>query len=88
MIGLHTPREVIEAVKAQRNAPWWARRHGDRIAALLAKTIMNGRSVLDTPMSAAAVDAVIEEARLWVKEPDPRDPVGEMLYDMAPKGSA
>lgn len=88
MSRLHTPREVLAAVKAQTNKPWWATRLSDRMEKHLTATLFKGKPVIDTQMSVAACEAVIEEALNVVRMPDATDPVGEMLFDMEVRGRA
>lgn len=88
MRTLHTPREVLAAVRSQTNKPWWATRLADRMERHLTATLFRGKPVIDTPMSSAACEAVIEEALNVVRMPNPADPVGEMLYDMPSRGNA
>lgn len=85
---LQTPRDVLNEVRRGANKPWWATRLANRMEAHLTRSMFRGRPIIDTPMSEAACEAVLEEARKMVREPDPADPVGEMLYDMAPKGTS
>ena len=88
MTKLHTPRAVLQEMVGGKRRPWWADRLAKRIEIHLAITLWKGKPLIDTPMSAAMAEAVIDEALNVVRMPDPGDPVGEMLYDMAPRGNA
>lgn len=83
MTRLHTPRQVLDAITAlpAMSRPWWADRLMSRIEKHLTATMFRGNPVIDTPMSAAACEAVLEEALHVVRMPG-ADPLDDMLRDM------
>lgn len=81
MIRLQTPRQVLAEIDKATNRPWWASRLMKRIERQLTETQFQGKPVIDTPMSMAACEAVLEEALNFVRMPG-NDPLDDMLKDM------
>lgn len=69
MNGLVTPRAVLAEIRKAKDAPWWVSRMFDDVQAHLQRARHKGRWLLDTPMTAAACEAVIEEAVDVVRKP-------------------
>lgn len=81
MSKLATPRQVLSEVVSAANKPWWADRLMARIEKVLTESLHNGKPIIDTPMSSAACEAVLEEALERVRMPG-TDPLDDMLRDM------
>lgn len=88
MTSFSTPRNVLAEIRNAKNKPWWADRLAKRIEEHLSRTMWKGKPLIDQRLSEAACKAVLDEALNVVRLPDASDPVGEMLYDMAPQGRA
>ena len=69
MNGLLTPRAVLAEIRKATDKPWWVSRMFDEVQAHLMRSRHKGRWLLDTPMTAAACEAVIEEAVDVVRKP-------------------
>lgn len=54
---LATPRNVLKEIKAAKNAPWWAKKVFGEV-----EQILTGMGVIDELMSAASIEALLEEA--------------------------
>lgn len=68
-----TPRNVLKEIKAAKNKPWWVTRLFQDVEDHLAITMHKGKPLLDTPMTSAAVEAVLEEAVDVVSKPASND---------------
>jgi predicted metalloenzyme YecM len=66
---LVTPRNVLrEMMRSSKMQPWWLRLSKEIVQHLSDATV-NGRAIIDLPMSEAAVEAVLEEAVDVVTKP-------------------
>ncbi len=86
MINHATPRQVLREITEAKEQPWWARRLGHRIEMHLGRTMWQGKPLIDCMLTEAQCKAVIDEALIVVRAPDPRDPLGEMLRDAKAMG--
>lgn len=71
--NLVTPRQVLREMRKHPNRPWWADKLAKEMAEHLTKSLFHGKPLIDTPMSSAACEAVLEEARKAVQEPKSND---------------
>jgi hypothetical protein len=67
--GLVTPRAVLREIKNAADKPWWVSRMFNEVEEHLKRTRFKGCWLLDTPMTPAACEAVIEEAVDVVRKP-------------------
>jgi hypothetical protein len=86
--GLWTPRGKLKEMRESPTAKAhsWFRTRLDSIEKHLAKVQFHGRPMLDEPMKASAVDAVIEEA--WDAVEHAPDEILAMIKEMAAEGRA
>jgi len=66
---LTTPRRVLAEIKKAEQKPWWVGRLFDDVMRHLTLTTFRGQPLLDTPMTAEAIEAVIDEAVDVVRKP-------------------
>lgn len=79
-----TPREVIFEMGKAKIRPWWFRKFQKDLTERLTRAQHNGKPLIDTPMSQAAIDAVFEEAIDVIMTPT--DPIDDMIREMKAAG--
>jgi hypothetical protein len=61
---LATPRQVLNEIKAGKAKPWWVKKvFGD------VEQIITGMGCMDSPMSAASIEALLQEAAERTQRP-------------------
>ena len=79
--GKATPRQVLAEMRRPRDKPWWAVKLFNDLTEHLSKVRYDGKPLLDTPLSSAALDAVFEEAIEAVTNPPAEDPIEAMVRE-------
>lgn len=54
---LATPRQVLKEIKAAKRQPWWVKKVFGEV-----EQVLTGMGVIDELMSAASIEALLEEA--------------------------
>lgn len=61
---LATPRQVLAEIKRAKHQPWWAKKAFGEVEQILA-----AMGVIDSPMSAASIEALLQEAAERTQRP-------------------
>lgn len=90
MFGKATPRQILIEMDKAKFRPWWLAKHLQELREHLTRATHNGKPLIDTPMSQAACEAVLEEAVEYVTRPKTEAEIfAEVMADIAmPRGSA
>lgn len=80
---LATPRQVLTEIKRGKGQPWWARRMFSEV-----QEIITGIGVIDTPMSAASIEALLEEAVERAMRPATPEELVRDFQKLMPEGRA
>ena len=80
---LATPRHVLTEIKGARRKPWWVNRVFGEV-----QEILTGMGVIDQPMSAASIEALLEEAVERAMRPATPEELVADFRRLMPEGSA
>lgn len=80
---LATPRHVLTEIKGAKRKPWWVNRVFGEV-----EQILTGMGVIDTPMSAASIEALLEEAVERAMRPATPEELVRDFQKLMPEGSA
>lgn len=81
---LATPRQVLTEIKRGKGQPWWAK----RLFGEVEEIILTGMGVIDQPMSAASIEALLEEAVDRAMRPATPEELMADFKRLMPEGSA
>lgn len=76
---LASPRQVLAEIKRAKHQPWWAKKAFGEVEEILA-----GMGVIDMPMSAASIEALLEEAVERTQRPSTEAELRSALLPLMP----
>lgn len=80
---LATPRQVLTEIKGGKRKPWWVNRVFGEV-----QQILTGMGVIDELMSAASIEALLEEAVERAMRPATPEELMRDFQKIIPAGSA
>lgn len=76
---LATPRQVLAEIKRAKRQPWWIKKVFGEV-----EQVLTGMGVIDQPMSAASIEALLEEAVERTQRPSTEAELREALLPLMP----